>query len=453
MPTPEQLYLRSPRHIQTVLANAAAAKAWKGRYGPNFNALLQEYEGRDQWSRAELDAFADAQRALQLARAARTPYYQQIFQDMGAHWTELIPVESFAQIPITQKQQYRDQADAFRPRPRQASDQLTRTSGTTGVPTEVLKTALAVEEQWAVWWRYRRWHGIGLETPCALFAGRRIMSDQQGAPFWRQNYVGRETRFSTYHISRQSAPEYVAALNAGKFTWVHGFSSAIANLARFIVEDDLQVSAPIVAVTLGGENLLPWQHDVIADAFGPRPVHHYGLTEQAANASVCPQGSLHVDEDFSFVELVGDDPDGRRRIVGTPYTNAATTLLRYDTGDVTRSQDGDCSCGRASFRLNGIDGRGDETLELPDGRQVGPRRAFRADLGLAEVQIVQHPDLSLTIRFVPGPRWMPGHDRRLEAAVREFVGPDLPIRCESVASIPKTAGGKLRLVVREPLPA
>lgn len=449
MPTAEDVYLRSPRPVQTLLANAAAVKAWRNRYGSNFLALLSEYEDRDQWSAADLEAYGDAERTLVLARASRTDYYQAIFKKMGAHWSELIARDAFSEIPITSKQVLRDRPEAFRPRPAQTSDSVILTSGTTGVPTALLKDGRAIEHQWAVWWRYRRWHGIEMDTPCALFAGRRIMRDSQSAPFWRRNLVGKEVRFSTYHISRATAPLYAAKLNAEGVTWIHGFSSAIANLARFIVDDAIRITAPVQVVSLGGENVLPGQADLIEAAFGHRPIHHYGLTEQAANASVCPSGSLHVDEDFSYVELVGpaDEP---RRIVGTPFTNEATALLRYDTGDLASPSPGTCGCGRSSALLQGIDGRGDETIELPNGRLVGPRRAFRADLNLREAQIVQHPDRSITVLYVPGPGWGPTHEDALINELRVYVGHGLPIRCEAVESVPKTASGKLRLVVREP---
>lgn len=449
MPSSEEIYLGSPRPIQTLLANAASIKVWRNRYGQEFHALLQDYEARDAWGRAEYTTLSNARRTIALARAARTPFYQQVFREMDAHWTDLISPESFAEIPITDKHSLRTQPEAFRPRTAQDSDTIVRTSGTTGVPTALLKSGRAVEEQWAVWWRYRRWHGIDLDNRCALFASRRVMRDDQKAPYWRHNYIGRETRFSTYHISRETAPLYVRQINEERLGWVHGISSAIANLARFIVEDGLRVHTSISAVTLGGENLQPWQANLIEAAFGHRPVHHYGLTEQAANASSCPQGSLHIDEDFAYVELIGRE-DGPMRIVGTPFTNEATALLRYDTGDLARALPGDCECGRVTARLDGIDGRDDETITLKDGRLVSPRRAFRDELNLTEAQIVQHPDLGITVRLVPAQRWTSADDKALRSALQIYLGHELDIRTEPVDSVPKTAAGKLRFVVREP---
>lgn len=450
MPTAEDVYLHSPRPLQTLLANAAAVKEWRKRYGADFAVLLDEYEARDMWSSDELAAYSDAQRVLALARASRTDHYQAVFRQLGAHWTDFIPRDAFAELPITDKQTLREEPESFRPRPIQPNDRVVGSSGTTGVPLKLLKDHRSAQEFWAVWWRYRRWHGLDLDTPVALFGGRRIMrSERQKGPYWLHNRVGHETRFSTYHISRETAPAYVDQLNAELTVWIHGLSSSIANLARFIVDDGLKVTAPIRVVSLGAEGLFPWQADLIENAFGPRPIQHYGLTEGAANAAICPSGSLHVDEDFGYLELIGPS-DRPQRLVGTPFTNTATALLRYDTGDLSRLLPERCACGRSSRLLDGIDGRGDETVELPDGRMVGPRWAFRGNLNVREAQIVQHPDLSLTVRVAPGPNWTRADDKAVVDALRVYVGDDLAIRCDVLEAIPKTASGKLRLVIREP---
>ena len=71
-------------------------------------------------------------------------------------------------------------------------------------------TMNAIREQWAIWWRYRSWHGIQKGTWCGLFAGRSVVSaTQTQPPFWRINYPGRQVLFSGYHLSRENLPSYV----------------------------------------------------------------------------------------------------------------------------------------------------------------------------------------------------------------------------------------------------
>lgn len=447
----EDLYFRSPPVVQEALSNAAGLGVDRTRYGASYPETEVEYEMRSDWSLDALRAFGLARRTRALSLAAQTPYYSQVFANLGVAWFELIDDSAFAQIPSTPKSALRETPDAFAPRPSLASDATTRTSGTTGSSIGVLRSRSAVDEQWAVWWRYRGWHGIRRGEPCALFAGRRIMRADQGPPFWRRNVPGHELRFSTYHISPSSAPAYVNRLNAFGPRWIHGFSSAIANLAACIIEQELEVTAPLRWISLGGENVTGLQVETIRAAFGVQPIQHYGLAEGAANFSTCTEGRLHVDEDFAGVDFVPEG-NGMTRVLGTTYANSARVLLRYDTGDLATLDDSDqaCGCGFGGRVVSSLDGRGDETITLPDGRLVGsPEDAFRTDLGVAQVQIVQRRDGSLMVSYVPSSAWSEASLDQVEHALRAFVGTQIQIDFTLVDDIPRTAGGKVRLVVRE----
>ncbi|MCW4602532.1 hypothetical protein ON003_13620 [Janibacter hoylei] len=446
----ESVYFRSPALIQDALSSAAGAGVDRSRYMGSYPEAEAEYMARNSWDLEALTAYALSRRAQSLALASQTRYYQQVFADLGANWFELISDEAFSSIPRTPKSDVREDPEAFAPRPQVASDTLGRTSGTTGSSLGVLRSRSAVDEQWAVWWRYRGWHGIERTEPCALFAGRRIMRSDQSAPYWRRNLPGRELRFSTYHISPEAAPAYVERLNRFAPRWIHGFSSAIANLATCVIDQGLKVTAPIQWVSLGGENVTALQMETIRDAFGVKPIQHYGLAEGAANFSTCPEGRLHVDEDFAGVEFEPQG-DGITRILGTTFANRAQVLLRYDTGDLaTLSKQSRCACGFGGRVVESLDGRGDETITLPDGRLVGsPEDAFRTDLGVAQAQLLQRLDGSIVVSYVPSGAWASDSLARVESALREFLGHVIAISFREVDDLPRTAGGKVRLVVKE----
>lgn len=447
----EDLYFRSPALVQEALSTAAGFGVDRQRYGASYPETEVEYASRSAWSADALHVYGRARRARALALASQTPYYSQVFADLDAAWFELVEDSAFSHIPATPKSALRETPDAFAPRPQLESDAMTRTSGTTGSSIGVLRSRAAVDEQWAVWWRYRGWHGIRRGEPCALFAGRRIMRADQGSPFWRRNVSGHELRFSTYHISPSSAPAYIDRLNAFAPRWIHGFSSGIANLAACIVEHNLEVTAPIRWITLGGENVTGLQMETIRAAFGVQPVQHYGLAEGAANFSTCVHGKLHVDEDFAGVEFLPEG-NGITRILGTTFANSARVLLRYDTGDLATlaGDDASCACGFGGRVVDSLDGRGDETITLPDGRLVGsPEDAFRTDLGVARAQIMQRRDGSLRVSYVPSARWSNTSLSRVEEALRAFVGHQIAITFAEVEEIPRTSGGKVRLVVKE----
>lgn len=447
----ENIYFRSSALLQDVLSSAAGAGVDRSRYSGSYPEVEVEYTARSSWSADELHAYALSRRIQSLALASQTTYYRRVFAGLGAEWFELVDDDAFSCIPKTLKSALREQPEAFAPRHPVASDQMARTSGTTGSSVGVLRSRSAVDEQWAVWWRYRGWHGVTRDEPCALFAGRRIMRADQGHPYWRRNVPGRELRFSTYHISPGSAPAYIDRLNRFNPRWIHGFSSAIANLAACVVEQGLEITAPIQWVSLGGENVTKLQTDTIRAAFGVHPIQHYGLAEGAANFSTCTEDRLHVDEDFAGVEFVPEG-NGVTRVLGTTFANRARVLLRYDTGDLARlARTTQCGCGFGGRIVESLDGRGDETITLPDGRLVGsPEDAFRTDLGVAQAQLLQRVDGSILVSYVPSALWTNTSLQRIEGALREFLGHQIRISFREVSDLPRTAGGKVRLVVKEP---
>lgn len=447
----DTLYYRSPAALQEVFSNAAGHRLQIKRYADSYHETELEYEARSIWSNRALLAYSRSRRAQALAMASLTPHYAKVFSDLGAEWHELMDDEAFRQIPQTSKSALRSEPEAFSPRSRVARDEMARTSGTTGASLEVLRSRSAVDEQWAAWWRYRGWHGIRRGERCALFAGRRIMRPDQGAPYWRHNIPGSELRFSAYHISPRTAPQYIRRLNQYAPRWIHGYSSAIVNLATCILNQDLKVAAPIRWISLGGENVTSLQVDLIEKAFGIKPIQHYGLAEGAANFSTCTHQRLHVDEDFAGVEFVSQQ-GGMARIIGTTYANHARILLRYDTGDLaTLNQSQElCGCGFGGRIVTRLDGRGDETISLPDGRLVGtPEDAFQADLGVAQAQIVQRLDGSIVISYIPSRSWDGSSLSKTESALRRYLGEEISISFREVKKLVTTQGGKVRLVLKE----
>jgi phenylacetate-CoA ligase len=444
------IYFQLPAVAQNVLVSIAGVGVRRKRYGTLFRRRLAEYEERDLWDSEFLSILGKTRRAAALERASRTPYYQSVFNKMGATWRDLVEDSAFIEIPMTHKSDVRDRPDEFLARPWTRGDSLVRTSGTTGSSLVIQKDVNAIAEQWAVWWRYRHWHGIARGTWCAFFGGNPIMDEGQGMPYWRTNHPGREVRFSVSHISLATVQCYVDKLNRLRLPWIHGIPSAIANFARCMLEQRVGLDYQPRVITVGSENLMPWQARTIQAAFGVTPIQHYGLAEQAANISECVEGRLHIDEDFADVELV-DQGGGLSQIVGTPYANKATMLLRYATGDLATAGEHHCACGRAGRVVASVDGRQNDILVLSDGRILGfPGVPFnKPGIELAEAQVVQHENGSLTVRYVPSAAWSASSLEALHRSFRKFVGPGVEVNYVHVDQVQRTPTGKVRLVISE----
>lgn len=450
-PTTEGVYRRLPVVLQDVAVSVQGARVLHHRHGRKFEAVAQGYFQRDSWPEERIIEFRNARRAEALQRASCTPYYRDLFASLDAHWQDFVADDMWQRLPIITKSDLLQGIDRFRPRLPRRDDSEVRTSGTTGVSLSMPKSENVDAEQWAVWWRYWGWHGIERGDWCGLFSSTPVVFDHGRATRpWRINLVGREVRFSIFHISEDTVPAFMGALERFKPEWIHGNPSAVALFASLACGCGASLSYQVKNVTVGSENLQSWQEDAIVAFFGVQPRQHYGLTEAVANLSECEQGSLHVDEDFAYVEFLPDASTTANQIVGTSFCNSAVSLLRYATGDLAVPATGMCACGRAGRVVESLDGRLTDYVVLPDGRRVASLAApFHATEGLGGAQIHQSSDGSLTISYVPTERWRQESLADLESGLRLRIGHHVPIRFVAVGEIPRTQGGKTRLVVSD----
>lgn len=274
--------------------------------------------------------------------------------------------------------------------------------------------------------------------------------ERRRAPYWRYNVPGRQVLFSGSHISADTWRAYVAELARRRLVWLHGYPSLLALLAGFLIEHREPIGYEVRWITTSAENLFPAQADLIERAFGVRPRQHYGMAEGAANASECPEGRLHVDEDFAFVEFLPVDRQRGYRVVGTNMANRAFPLVRYDVGDIAQVSGRTCGCGRPGRIIDAIDGRREDYVVLPNGAMVGRLdHIFKDQVRVREAQIYQ-PDLTrVVLRLVSADDFTSRDEQVLLTSARTWLGTSLRIEVEHLTSLPRTSSGKLRFVVSD----
>ena len=415
--------------------------------------MLAKVEARTYWSSEETMAFRNRRLAAFVSHAAATvPFYAERFRRSGVSPSRVESIDDLAHLPVlTKPDAQRHAADLISTAIGPRETKMAHTSGTTGGALRFPITMRAVQEQWAVWWRYRAWHGITGETWCALLAGRSIVPSRQSEPpFWRIDLPGRQVIFSGYHLSWSNLPAYVEELRRRKPPWLHGYPSLLALVAAYLLESGSDLGYAVRWVTTGAENLLPQQAQLVERAFGVKPIQHYGLTEGVANISECELGTLHVDEDYAVVEFIPLG-DGLHRLVGTNISNPATPLLRYESQDhVTLEEGSSCRCGRPGRVIERIDGRFEDYVVLRNGARVGRMdHVFKDMLNIVEAQIRQVTPGELTIRVVRGEKYGDADEEALRRETAKRVGDDTAVRIEYVSAIPRSSTGKLRLVVSE----
>lgn len=455
-----ELYERAPVWAQNVLCSLEGLRLRWQRFPPGFAALLAEFEARTRWRRSQLEAHRLVRLRAMLVHAERhVPHWRDTFASVGFAPQRLQHVDELAALPVLTKDTIVREGERMRaqrvPHGVSRDPIRTQTSGTTGGGLRFRMSLEALREQWAVCWRYRRWHGLRDGTWCGQLGGRLIMPvDDRRPPFHRINWAGRQILLSSFHLGPSTAEHYLRELALRRVPWVHGYTSMVAVLADAAHELGVQLPA-LRWVTIASESLSPAQRERIVRGFGIVPRQHYAQTESIANFSECPLGRLHVDEDHACVELVPHlrDSEGRmlHRVLGTSLANFHQPFIRYDVGDLVALADDDaCACGRPGRLIAEIDGRREDLIELPTGAKVGRlNHVFNALEFLRESQIRQSTPGEVAIHVVPRGEWTAENERRLLAEAHSRLGDGMRVTIVVEPHLPRTPSGKLRLVVRE----
>lgn len=449
----QNLYDRLPIALQHAVCCAKGASLERQRFGRGFRSALTAAEARSFATVDDAVAYRDARLRTFVRHCARSvPYYRRWFRENGIDPGDVRTLSDLSALPVLTKATVQRNAADF-----QSGDVPRRqlvavhTSGTTGAGLRFSTTRAAVSEQYAIWWRYRGWHGLRRGTWCGHFGGRSVVPlVQQRPPFWRYDLAGRRVLFSGYHMRDEHLPLYVEEMRRRKLPWLHGYPSNLATLAAYIVDNGVDLPDCVRWITVGGENLLAQQAEAIQRAFGVRPIQHYGLAEAVANVSVCERGALHIDEDFAAVELLPLSDGTGYRIVGTNFSNPATPLLRYDTGDVATLDGAACDCGRPGRVVAYVDGRREDYVELANGALVGRMdHAFKDLTRIREAQIRQRRRGRLAVHVVRGDGYGDADEQELRRQMAMRLGGDTVVDIRYADRLPRGPSGKLRFVVSE----
>jgi len=449
----ESIYKYLPVPLQNLSCNLLGWKVQRERYGGNYNSILHDYENRSFWSMEEITDYRNKRLNAFVQQAANSvPYYKNRFRKLGISPADIQKLEDLKHLPILSKDEVQSNTTQLLSGEVSQKDQIIHhTSGTTGGGLRFSTTLSAIQEQWAVWWRYRHWHGIHNNIWCGYFGGRSVVPlSQNKPPYWRYNFPGHQLLFSGYHMSPQNLDVYIQQLRRKRPPWLHGYPSLLALLASFIIDKNIDLGYQVKWITIGAESLLPQQIDLIEKAFGVRPLQHYGMAEAIANISECERGSLHVDEDFAAVEFIPNSDGPGYKIIGTNFSNPATPLIRYDVQDIVTLTEQSCPCGRPGRVVSTIDGRQEDYIILKNGARIGRMdHVFKDMVNIHEAQIYQQHPGEIIIRLVPGKLYSHDDESALLYETRKRVGDDTSIIINYMDNLPRSNTGKLRFVISE----
>ncbi|MBB5874175.1 phenylacetate-CoA ligase [Allocatelliglobosispora scoriae] len=239
---------------------------------------------------------------------------------------------------------------------------------------------------------------------------------------------------------------------------IMGYPVVLRGMLRSMDDGDLTALRRGLRLVMTDSELLTDEvAALLGDRFGVPVYDEYSAYEVLTVSSGCRAGSMHVDEDRVWLEIVDDDgvavPDGTAgAVVVTHFRERAMPLPRYRLGDRAMIVPGGCPCGSGLRRMKLVDGRTNDFIELPGGRRVYSGVFLSLAMytpGVAECMIRQDASGEITVHLVPdapGPAAFAAASQAFTTAFAALVDEPVPLRFVEAERIELTPGGKGRFV-------
>ncbi|NUF77686.1 CoF synthetase [Snodgrassella sp. ESL0323] len=175
-------------------------------------------------------------------------------------------------------------------------------------------------------------------------------------------------------------------------------------------------------------------------------------------AATCPLGTLHLNEEFIYIEPCWLDENRFMPII-TDFTRETQPIVRYQLDDILVRRQTPCLCGRQGMAISHIEGRCDDQLSLTD-QQGNPltifadycSRVIANNLPLtSDYRLIQHQDNSIELIACCSQAYLSQCQQALTA---HFIQQganvtQLKWKLMSVTTIPAEFSQKRRRIIRE----
>lgn len=407
---------------------------------------------RDTFARPKLLKNIHPEKALKTSlecAVSKIPIYHHIKMDHSAGFSK----EVLAQFPIIGKKDLLTKKALFYP-PKRPWFAVGKTSGTTGTPLEIyrdLKSSIFenafIRRHWAL-------SGFkNLQKRATMRGDMVVPIDQEKPPFWFFNIFDNQLLISSRHLKEGCFEPITDKLESFKPYILEAYPSTAYELALYLNRKNRMIRIPYIYTS--SEMLYDHQRAMIEKQFCGKVMDFYGMAERVALASECLQGNLHINTDYSCVEILdknGNPTEDYGHITGTTLHNHAMPLVRYQLSDITRWKSGDCPCGSPFPMIEPIQGKFEDILYGGKGAPVSPSVLTFAFKGLAHIkrsQVAQTEKDKWEVRVVPDREFTDQESQKLISNIKTMVDPYVNLEIKIVEDIPRSDSGKFKWVVNE----
>lgn len=396
------------------------------------------------------------------------PYYRELLQQAKLEPTAVHSLDDFRRLPTVARRTYQEQFPRFQARalpPQVKQTTRMKTSGTSGVPIEVLQTNLV-----NLWWfafhlRDLHWNDVDLSQSLAVIRGfgqsgvahERLLNGVRQEFWGQQLHLVTETGPSFLMDVHQEPRRQLDFLVQVQPAYLLSYPANLTVLAG-LLRDSGRTLPTLRAILAIGETLTEDMRAAIETGFGVPVKNTYSCVEAGYLASPCPAGhGLHVHGENVLLEVLDDAdrpcaPGQTGRVVLTTLHNFLTPFIRYELGDAVTLGVAACPCGRGLPLLTEVQGKRRPQFVLPDGRRKDSGflvRELRRVGAYHQHQIVQKSPTHLVVHLVPAVGWTDEHARQVEQSARAYFEADIRVEVLLATQLAPGKAGKLRDVLVE----
>ncbi len=450
-----QVYWRLPVFLQEFALWLYARQLERLYYGPGYEDWVQWFQAWRFLPLSDTQKWQSERLSCLIQHAARhVPYYREKWK--GLNWRSIHAVSDLHFLPLLNKQEIRQNEQQFLTHGLDPNTLwVDKTSGTTGTALKIYWPKSTMPKFWAlIEVMIRNVAGVAQDVPRAMMGGRPVVEGTTARPpYWRFNRCWNQLYLSSYHVSRETAPSYIAAIRKYGSRWITGYGSAIAALAESAVDAGM-TPIKLRSAIVSGDTLLPGMRQSIERFFQCKCYDHYGQSEGVAMAMECAYGRMHMVPFVGILEILREDdtpcqPGEVGEIVATGLMNDAMPLIRYRIGDYAAwAKDQTCSCGNVQPIITNLEGRTDNYLITSEGRRIGRlSTAMKRSPTIHSAQIVQDRPGHAYLLIRPANGYRSADAAAVREDILERIG-RFDLEVLEVSEIPKTPQGKTILVVR-----
>ncbi len=330
---------------------------------------------------------------------------------------------------------------------------LGKSSGTTGTPLEIFRSLSSI--QWENAFVKRHWQSICKvkKIKRATLRGDTIIdSSQKTKPYWIYNEPENQLILSSRHLTKATCTDFISVINQFRPDILQAYPSTAFQLAQYAIDNQLVIKVPYIFTA--SEMLYSYQREIIESTIG-QVCDFYGMAERVAMATECLFKNLHINTDYSYVEILdeNDNPtDEEGFIVGTTLHNHVMPLIRYKLSDRTKWKKGNCQCGSNYPMIEPISGKFEDLIYDNENKPISPSLitfAFKGVNNIEKSQVAQIAINQWVIRVVPGKSYSKSDGEQIISNIKELVSNNLNVELLLVTDIPRTMSGKYRWVINE----